>query len=239
MAIRFFFEYNNTIVQLPVNPEKITISSKGNNSREEIVKIGEISILKDRKLQSLEISSFFPADSSGPYVLTKGKFKKPKFYLNFFNKIIADKKPVRFIIGDTKVNFLASIESFEWSLQAGDEDTRYKLKIQEYRLYSAKTVTINNKKSSSTPKKTSDTKPKATVKQPERPKTGFSIGDTVIVNGKYWYTSYGESPFGTFKNFTGKIAFIVADKSRKYRYSITTLDGGYRGWVEESQMKHI
>ncbi len=40
MAIRFFFEFDNQIVQLPVNPEEIVVKSPGNNKTEEIVKLG-------------------------------------------------------------------------------------------------------------------------------------------------------------------------------------------------------
>lgn len=230
MAIRFFFEYNKKVIQLPVNPETITVKVAGSNKTEEIVKLGEINLLKERRLISLDIKSFFPAESSGPYVLTKGKFKGPAYYRSFFEKVMKDKKPVRFVISDMKVNFLASVESFDWGYKAGDDDMQYTLKLKEYKEYSAKVVTIKTPKQSSTPKATSKTK--------ARPKTDFAIGDTVIVNGKYWYTSYGEGPNGTFSNFTGKISHKVADKSRKYRYHITTMSGGWRGWVAESQMKH-
>lgn len=231
MAIRFFFEFENQIIQLPVNPEEITISSSGNNKTEEIIKLGEINLLKDKKLATCTIEGFLPIDADAPYVLTKGKFESPQFYLDFFEKIRASKTPCRFIISDTNINMLASIEDLEYGLKAGDSDTHYTLTIKEYRPFSAKTITIK-------PPSTSTSPPKVEKTSTQRQKTGFSIGDVVVVNGKYWYTSYGDSPFGIFNNFTGKISHIVADKSRKYRYHITTLDGGYRGWVSETQIKH-
>lgn len=232
MAIRFFFEYNNQVVQLPVNPEEIMINSSGNNKTEEIIKLGEINLLRQKKLEALVIESFLPNDADAPYVLTKGKFEKPQYYIDFFENIRKEKKPFRFIISDTKINMLAAIEDLEYGLKAGDDDIHYSLNIKEYQPFSSKVVKITLPATKAEPAKV--TPPPAT----ERPKTGFAIGDTVIVDGKYWYTSYGDNPHGTFKNFTGKISHIVADKNRKYRYHITTPSGGYRGWVAKNQMKH-
>ncbi len=232
MAIRFFFEFNNQVVQLPVNPEEIMITSSGNNKTEEIVKLGEINLLRQKKLETLVIESFLPNDADAPYVLTKGKFQKPQFYMDFFENIRKEKKPFRFIISDTKINMLAAIEDLEYGLKAGDPDIHYSLSIKEYRPFSSKVVKITLPANKAEPTKV--TPPPAT----ERPKTGFAIGDTVIANGNYWYTSYGDNPHGTFNNFTGKISHIVADKNRKYRYHITTPSGGYRGWVAENQIKH-
>jgi hypothetical protein len=226
MAIRFFFEYNNTVVQLPVNPEHITISLAGNNKTEEIVKLGEINILKEPRLHSCSINCFLPVNSNAPYVLTGGRFEPPQFYIDFFNKIIKNKKPCRFIISGTFVNMFVSIEGFDYTLKAGDDDTHYVLNLKEYRSFSAKVVKIQPNTN------------KATTSANTRVKTGFAIGDTVIVNGKYWYDSYGASPFGTFSNFTGKISHIVSNKSRPYRYHITTIDGRWRGWVAENQITH-
>lgn len=232
MAIRFFFEFNNQVVQLPVNPEEITITSSGNNKTEEIIKLGEINLLRQKKLEAIVIESFLPADKDAPYVLTKGKFEKPQYYIDFFENIRKEKKPFRFIISDTKINMLVAIEDLEYGLKAGDDDIHYNLNIKEYRPFSSKIVKITLPANKAEPAKVT---PSPATK---RPKTGFAIGDIVIANGNYWYTSYGDNPHGTFKNFTGKISHIVADKNRKYRYHITTLSGGYRGWVAESQIKH-
>lgn len=232
MAIRFFFEYNNQVVQLPVNPKEIMINSSGNNTTSEIVKLGEINLLRQKKLERLAIECFLPMDANAPYVLTKGKFEKPQFYIDFFEKIRVEKKPFRFLISGTKINMLASIEDLEYGMKAADDDIHYSISLKEYRPFSSKVVKIKLPTNKAEPAKVTPP-PKQ-----ERPKTGFSIGDTVIANGKYWYSSYGDKPFGTFNNFTGKISHIVANKSRKYRYHITTPSGGYRGWVDESQIKH-
>ena len=244
MAIRLFFEYNGTVVQLPVNPSSLAVESAGNNATVEIVALGEINILRQKKLSNVKIECFFPAlvNKDAPYVLTSRQFKEPQFYIDFFEKIRSEKKPARFIVTDTKVNMLVGIESFTPALNAGDDDTSYTLEMKEYRPYGPKSVTIqlpavSAQQTTTNTSVTVAAQPTATTKTTRAP-VGFSIGDEVTVSGNYWYSSYGDNPHGTFNNFRGKISHIVADKTRKYRYHITTLSGGYRGWVAESQMKH-
>lgn len=236
MAIRLFFEYNKQVVQLPVNPASLAVESAGNNETVEIVALGEINILRQKKLKTVKVECFFPAEvnQNAPYVLTSGQFKEPQFYVDFFEKIRDDKKPVRFIVTDTKINMLVGIESFVPALNAGDDDTSYTLELKEYRPYAPKVVTIQ---APAVVANAQQQAPTATTNEQRQP-AGFAIGDEVTVSGNYWYSSYGDNPHGTFNNFRGKISHIVADKTRKYRYHITTLTGGYRGWVAESQMKH-
>lgn len=231
MAIRFFFEYENQIVQLPVNPEEIVLKSSGSNKVEEIIKTGEINLLREKKLTECTIEGFLPADSNAPYVVTSGRFEPPEFYLEFFEKIRASKTPCRFIISDMDINMLVSIEKLEHGLTAGDPDTQYSMSLKEFKAYSAKKITI-------TEPATPEEPPEVEEEPPERPKTGFAVGDIVIANGKYWYTSYGGSPYGIANNRTAKIGIIVADTTRKYRYAIYTLEGGGLGWLDESQIAH-
>lgn len=231
MAIRFFFEFENQVIQLPVNPEEIVLKSSGSNKVEEIIKIGEINLLREKKLTECTIEGFLPANPNAPYIVTSGRFEPPEFYLEFFEKIRASKTPCRFIISDIGINMLVSIEKLEHGLTAGDPDIQYSMSLKEFRPFSAKTVVIKAPTTPTDP-------PKIEKSAPERPKTGFAIGDIVIANGKYWYTSYGDPPYGIANNRTAKIGLIVADTTRKYRYAIYTLEGGGLGWVDESQIKH-
>ena len=60
------------------------------------------------------------------------------------------------------------------------------------------------------------------------------VGCTVIVNGKYWYDSYGAKPYGTANNLREKVSRIVTDKSRAYPIHISG-----HGWVKKSQIKVV
>lgn len=231
MALRFFIECENEVVQLPVNPEQLIAPFQGNNTTDIIIKLGEVNILRDRKLSVFKIDSFFPLTAEGPYVLTKGEFKPPQFYVYFFQKMQQDKKIGRLIVTDTGINVPVVVENFEYSHNAGDDDYLYTLTLKEHRYFGVKIaeldVPVGDVEVSS-----------ATVSVPKREAASgkFAIGDMVIANGKYWYDSYGASPFGTFNNYVGKISHIVTDSSRKYQYHITTPQGGYRGWVTLSQL---
>lgn len=233
MDIRFLITYKGQIVQLPVNPEAFKLPYNGNNKTEEIIKLGEVNILKQRKLSSFTLTSFLPQDLNRPYVLTTGIFQKPQFYIDFFLNIMndKDKKPCTLTVYGLNLNIEVTLEDFEYEYTAGDEDVKYTLKFKEYVKYSAKTVIL--------PLVTTPSVTATTSSQTKRQKTGIAIGDTVIVNGRYWYSSYGAKPYGTFNNFKGKVSHIVANKSRKYRYHITTLNGGYRGWVGASQISVV
>ena len=78
MSIMFYFNYKWTVLPLPVNPQSIEVRTAGTNKTMEIVKLGEINILRDVKLAELTIESFFPATADGPWVLTKTVFVKPQ-----------------------------------------------------------------------------------------------------------------------------------------------------------------
>ena len=63
MDIGFFLEYEGTVVQFPVNPEKLEVSVSGNNKSTEIIEIGEITIIKKKKLADISWESWLPYES--------------------------------------------------------------------------------------------------------------------------------------------------------------------------------
>jgi hypothetical protein len=231
MAIRFFFEYKNEIIQLPVNPEKLGVSTSGDNKTETVIKLGEINLLGTKKLTTINIQSFLPISPEVPYVLTKGQFKEPDFYINFFEKILADKRYFRLIITDTEINMLMSLEKWEYERRAGEDDIYYDLSLKEYKTYSYKKVELKNNVVISV------TSPQATITDNSRPKTGFAIDNAVIVNGSFYATSYGEESRGSFKNTTGIISRISPDANSSYPYLVIGDDGSWYGWVSKDQLQ--
>lgn len=235
MAIRFFFAHEaKGLLQLPVNPSEIKISKSNDIKNVTTLGLGEISLINIGKLGTIEFEGFFPANPDRPYVVTTGQFQPPQHYIDFFEWNLNDRFNVRFIVSDTKINGLYTVERFDWSIVAGTEDVKYSIELKEYRVFTAKTVKIT-----APPKKEEGEKKKITPPpKVTRPKTGFAIGDAVTANGSYWESSYGKGKHGTFNNFSGKISHIVADTTRKYRYHITDPNGGFKGWVNESQIAH-
>lgn len=132
--LSLFAKYNERIVQLPVNPEDLTITGSANNKTTNIVNLGQINDIGFPDLEELSISSFFPFREAS-YVNTNGSFEKPDFYIKFFNDIKKDRKPFRLIITEININMLVSIESFEHTYQYGTDDVDFTLELKEYKTH--------------------------------------------------------------------------------------------------------
>ena len=144
-----FFNFQGEIIRLPVNPETIRIKKEGDNKTYQVLKLGEINILGDMKLDEIEFEVLLPGRIY-PFVLTKKDFKKPDFYIEKFDKYMKSKEPIRLVITGKpmSINQLVSIENVEYEKRAGEEEDIYvKLELKEYREYGLKTFTAagNNK----------------------------------------------------------------------------------------------
>lgn len=132
--ISLFAKYKEKLVQLPVNPEDVTITGGANNSTSDTVGQGEINDLGFPTLKELTISSFFPKSYNGElYINTGGDFRDPDYYIKFFEDIKKAREPFRVIITDINVNMLVSIENFEYKYQYGTDDVDYSLELKEYK----------------------------------------------------------------------------------------------------------
>lgn len=146
--ISFFAKYNERIVQLPVNPQDLTINGAANNKSSDMVGLGELNDIGYSKLKTLSIKSFFPYREAS-YVNTNGVFEKPDFYIKFFEDIKKARKPFRLIITDLDVSMLVSIESFEYKYQYGTDDVDYTLSLKEYKEHNVRVLSVLNTSSSS------------------------------------------------------------------------------------------
>lgn len=130
--------------QLPINPlEELTLSVDVNNKDYEIVALGDITKIGNRKLIKVNIKSIFTNKGYSFRVLER---PKPSiYYVNMIYKLLNEKKPVRLIItGDkTDINMLCSITEFEHTQKFAEEgEYYYTLSLKEYREYKVKRVAI-------------------------------------------------------------------------------------------------
>lgn len=232
-----FIEYDNRVVAFPVNPAELMLQREGNNETTEIISLGEINMLKAAKLASISFECFFPANANGSYVLTKGDFRPPNFYIDFIEVIRKAKKPCRFIVSDTKINILASIETFNYGIKAGPlGEIYYTLALKEYVSYGVKEVKTTDYGSNRPKTKNVNATVSVTNPKPPAPtKKSVYAGCTVIVNGQLHRDSYGAGPGQWRRNFRGKINFINLKGSHPYH--VTTMDGGWQGWVLASAVE--
>lgn len=240
-----FFSY---VFTLPVNPETVQLTTGSDIKRTNVVKLGEIAIPKGVNLSSVTIESFFPGsttmlqdliDSHIPSYIVKpisgvfGNFT-PEQHYQYFENLQKAKIPVRFIVSECGIDMDVLVDSISKRYISCDSDLHYTLELIEYRNHNATrlvTKPANTAATTATKKVVPTTTP--------RPKAGLAIGDTVVVNGRYYYDSFGSKPFGTFKNFRGKISHIASNARATNKYHITTLDGGWRGWVKADQIQGV
>jgi hypothetical protein len=145
-------------IVIPVLPASIEMSEGGAGSTFNVAGLGEINVIKDRKLSEYSFSSFFPAegslflpkddvvdakDASRP----KLDYKPPHDCVKLIMKWMESKRPIRFKYqGATfAINSPVSIESFQWKeVAGGGGDIDYSIKLKHYAFYSARKVTVQN-----------------------------------------------------------------------------------------------
>lgn len=241
MATSLFIEYGNQVVQFPVNPPELKVITGTNDDTFDVLKLGEVSEFGYSNLVEMEIECFFPADKNAPYVLTKGSFWKPQKYIDFFMKIMKERKPCRFTVSGTKINYLVTILDFDYGPVAGTDDIEYRLQLREYKEHSAKFVKVVKAKVTTAKKQTTTTK-----KQKGSTNKKVTVGCEVIVNGRLHRDSYGTGPGQTEKNARRYVNFIVSKPNSRQKHTIHVRLLGkdnsqrtWRGWVKPSEVKRV
>lgn len=229
MAIQFYFEIEGKRFVIPVNPATIAIQSKSSNQITEVVKLGEVNQLGAKTLADFSFESIFPKNQAASYVNKKRTNLKPLDWVNTIQKAKDKNQRVRVIGTDLGINILSTIESFTWSFEDSTGDIKYTISFKEYREYKAKYVKTVKKKVSTGRQQPTRSKP-ATSKP-------ITIGCEVICNGRLHRDSYGSGPGQTEKNARRKVNFMA--KGKKCPYHVTTLDGGWRGWVSAGSVRRV
>jgi hypothetical protein len=178
--------------KLPVLPAELAFTTQAGNESTETIRLGEITLLRQRKLREFSISSFLPQTPAASWVRTKDKFYKPEYYLGRFQRLMESKQPTRFIVTGLGMKaFYVSIENFEFRYLAQDEDVHYTLDLKEYRHFAARgrELTVVD------PLFADSDAVAMEIQEVDRPKSGFSIGDKVIVSGPAWRDAWGGMAF--------------------------------------------
>lgn len=147
MAYGIEFSINNrgTRFMLPIMPEAIEISDGINSQTYDVVRLGEINVIKAAKLSEYSFSSFFPAKPSSYSFLATRAVMPPIDYVKVFQNWMSPKQSVRFIFTSEQfdINTLVSIESLDWKEVAGSGgDIEYTLKLKKFVPYAAQKVEI-------------------------------------------------------------------------------------------------
>lgn len=232
-----------TVVRLPVNPESYSITRDNDNGNYNVLGVGPIMIPRTPKLQTAAWSGLLPGRPDLGAVLTVGAFQPPKFYIDFLQAAMDEKRIVRFVanrymedgspVFDTNIEVL--VTRFKTEERGGETgDFYYDITLSEYRDYSPKTVKLQPPAEAGQPV-TATTETTRSI-----PHGQLTVGQAVEVNGNCWYTSYGGEPHAVLSGFRGTISRIIAtDPQRPYPYHIAAEGGGAKGWVKASQLQAV
>lgn len=227
--IEFIFDnYSGTTLALPINPKDLKIPRKNKYEKAEILGEGEIISGGIDQLKEITITSFLPSSNKYPFIITKKGFKKPKTYIKFFNKAMDSKKPIRLTVTDMILDAVdVVVSNFTYSYVAQDDDIQFSLSLTEYKTYGVKKYDLVQQETTSPEIET----------QRISEETEITIGKKVTVNGQLFADSYGGGPGKTLTNYTGIITSIK--KGRAKPYHISTINGGWLGWVAESSVINV
>lgn len=128
-------------LQIPVLPEKFSVSVGSKNSSVDVTGLGEITIKQSRPAYQFSFDSFFPA-STFPgiknVVLTE-----PLKCVERIKSWIESKKPVHVIITGGGVDEYCTIEKFNYNEEGGDVGTlHYSMSLKEYREVTIRQVKV-------------------------------------------------------------------------------------------------
>lgn len=232
MTVTFYLTIEGKKYTLPVPPGSITLKKKVNSQTSEVIKLGEVNNqLAKRRLVTFSISSIFPKNKKdkASYINSKATKKHGLDWVKLIQNAMNKQQRVRVILSGAGVNILCLIEGFEHSIEDATKDTIYTIDFVEYR--PVKVIKKVKKKTNvkSSGKDSNNSRPKPQNNKP------IAAGTKVLVNGRLYRTSTGTGAGATEKDAQRIINLI--SKGAKCPYHVTTLNGGWRGWVSAGSVK--
>lgn len=134
----------NTTLEIPVLPDVLKVASDGQNETEQVLVLGEVNVLKARKLRVVSWDCHFPANRA-PYV-SGLQLLRPLAYIQIIETWRQEKRPLRFILTgtDLDVNTSMAVEKLGYEERGGEPgDIYYQLELKEYKDYSPRRITIS------------------------------------------------------------------------------------------------
>ena len=174
-------------IDIPVLPEKLKVTSPGNNDTATVLVLGDILILRKKGLRTIAWDSFFPAHSA-PYVT--GRVRDPVEIVQAIQAARDGLDPVRFLITgtDLDINVRMGVETFDYEERAGElGDFYYSIKLSEWKDYSPRRIALP-----------AEPEQPAQAKEPER------TGEPEAAKAKTYTVKAGDCLWNIAKKFYGK-----------------------------------
>ena len=222
-------------IQIPVNPAELNITYPSNNETYTVLGVGEIVVPRKPGLTEVNWEGLLPADGDDPY--TYGEGATPGNIIRTLTRAKENKRAGRLVIsrsGLFDTNLQCIIEEFTTRDKGGEpRDIYYTITLKEYRDYSPQVATFVQQPTASEQLPDAIKVAEAITEDARPVETPvLRVGAQVIANGKYWYDSYGSSPYGTANNLKTSVTRIVG--GAPYPVHI----GSY-GWLQEDQLQIV
>lgn len=130
--MEFWIKTEDEAIQLPVPPSDFEKVMGLSNSTTNIIGLGEINVLGKKKLATINIKTFWPAQQYD--FCDCDVTLKPYEFVEKIESLINENKTFRLIITDTPINMLCSVENFNYGESDGTGDVYFSMELKEYRL---------------------------------------------------------------------------------------------------------
>ncbi|WP_409968730.1 LysM peptidoglycan-binding domain-containing protein [Bengtsoniella intestinalis] len=133
-----------SVFNFPVLPEKIQVESQGNHTTVSVIGVGEVLQLGGATLQKITFNSHFPSREA-PYVSSLSN--TPMDCVSFLESAQASALPLTLQLsgGALELSQTVGVENFTYYEQGGDVgDVYFSLTLRQWRLHSAKTLTLTS-----------------------------------------------------------------------------------------------
>lgn len=229
---------------LPINPEKLPVVRDTANDNYNVLGIGPIMVPRIPELKKITISSYLPGRIN-LMTLNSAEFKTPEVYINFFDEAMLNKEVLVYTVQRYYENgepymvqdngFPVLVTNFQYEERGGETgDFYFDLELTEYVDYSPQQILLTGETDSETGAAVVATVPTRSI-----PKGQLYVGAKVILNGNYYYSSYGDEPHGSGNGRMCVVSRISEDNERQYQVHLRTENGSALGWAAKDDLQVV
>lgn len=133
-TLQFWLSYNNGAerLRLPVNPERISVSSSHGYEDVDVTGLGEYTVVGNDKLREYSFTSFFPRDYNSSYC-EYVEIPDPWEAVATIERWMKSRRPIRLTITGTPINAAVTIREFNYYEEGGHVgDVNFDITLKEY-----------------------------------------------------------------------------------------------------------
>ena len=190
-------------VLMPETPAKLSLKIKGKNKTLDLLNEGEINFLRTPGLTEITLPLTFP-------MLTASR--RPEYYLNILERLVAGRKPTQFIMTRTTpngrllfdTNIKVSVEDYSIAESATNGlDLSVEVKLKQYRDYSTKTIKVETEAKKTTAAVTQQTQQTNKTETKKTATVTTTRAATTAPKATTYTVKKGDTLWGISKKYLG------------------------------------